>query len=131
MEYLPPDAYPLWKTRLRDGLRRPGLRRRGRGNPGPHPRRDRRRSRPWPRTSQPTQIFYDIRLEPYLIADRRAHPDLADTLQALTETTLANKRALVHGDVSPKNILAGRTARCSSTPNAPGGAIRPSTWPSA
>ena len=53
------------------------------------------------------RIFYDIRLEPYLVASARAHPDRADALHALVETTARNRRALVHGDVSPKNILIG------------------------
>lgn len=51
--------------------------------------------------------FYPIRLEPYLVATANRHPDRAAQLRALVETTLANKRALVHGDVSPKNILIG------------------------
>ena len=62
-------------------------------------------------TTQPAfptdAIFYDIRLEPYLVATGGAHPDLMDKLVALVATTQANKRALVHGDVSPKNILHG------------------------
>jgi aminoglycoside phosphotransferase (APT) family kinase protein len=53
------------------------------------------------------QIFFDIRLEPYLTATGRAHPDLAARLNELVATTRANKCALVHGDVSPKNILVG------------------------
>ena len=53
------------------------------------------------------QIFYDIRLEPYLVFTAQAHPDLADTLQTLTEITATHKLAMVHGDVSPKNILMG------------------------
>jgi aminoglycoside phosphotransferase (APT) family kinase protein len=52
-------------------------------------------------------IFRDIRLEPYLVASARAHPDRADALQALVKTTARTKRALVHGDISPKNILVG------------------------
>ena len=52
-------------------------------------------------------IFHAIRLEPYLLATARAHPDLAPQLEGLVATTQANKRALVHGDVSPKNILVG------------------------
>jgi aminoglycoside phosphotransferase (APT) family kinase protein len=52
-------------------------------------------------------IFYDIRLEPYLVATAQAHPDLAPRLEALVAATQANKHALVHGDVSPKNILCG------------------------
>lgn len=51
--------------------------------------------------------FVPIRIEPYLLATGKAHPDLASRLEAIAQTTLANKRALVHGDVSPKNILCG------------------------
>jgi aminoglycoside phosphotransferase (APT) family kinase protein len=50
-------------------------------------------------------IFFDIRLEPYLLATAQRHPDLAGLLQALVERTRREHRALVHGDVSPKNIL--------------------------
>jgi len=52
-------------------------------------------------------IFYDIRLEPYLVATAARHPDRAEALLAIVAETRATKRALVHGDVSPKNILAG------------------------
>ena len=52
-------------------------------------------------------IFFDIRLEPYLLATAARHPDLAPRLEALVKTTQANAVALVHGDVSPKNILVG------------------------
>ncbi len=51
--------------------------------------------------------FYAIRLEPYLIAAARRNPDLTLPLEALARETAATKRALVHGDVSPKNILLG------------------------
>lgn len=51
--------------------------------------------------------FYDIRLEPYLLATAQRHPDLAERLQALVAQTQLNKHTLVHGDVSPKNILIG------------------------
>ena len=51
--------------------------------------------------------FYAIRLEPYLVASARAHPELAAALEALVERTANTRLALVHGDVSPKNILLG------------------------
>jgi aminoglycoside phosphotransferase (APT) family kinase protein len=51
--------------------------------------------------------FYAIRLEPYLIAAARAHPALAGRLEALAARTAGARLALVHGDVSPKNILVG------------------------
>jgi aminoglycoside phosphotransferase (APT) family kinase protein len=52
-------------------------------------------------------IFFDIRIEPYLLATAARHPDLSGPLAALVAATQAHKLALVHGDVSPKNILIG------------------------
>lgn len=52
-------------------------------------------------------IFHAIRLEPYLEATARAHPDRADALHALVARTASTRRCLVHGDVSPKNIQIG------------------------
>jgi tRNA A-37 threonylcarbamoyl transferase component Bud32 len=52
-------------------------------------------------------IFFDIRLEPYLLATAARHADRAEALHALVDSVQANARALVHGDVSPKNILVG------------------------
>ena len=52
-------------------------------------------------------IFHAIRLEPYLLATAQAHPDRAAALEKLAETTVRTKLTLVHGDVSPKNILVG------------------------
>jgi aminoglycoside phosphotransferase (APT) family kinase protein len=51
--------------------------------------------------------FHAIRLEPYLVETARHHPALALRLNALVERTAATRRVLVHGDVSPKNILLG------------------------
>ncbi len=52
--------------------------------------------------------FYALRIEPYLVAPTRRHPDLAGTLARLAHATARTRLALVHGDVSPKNILIGR-----------------------
>jgi len=52
-------------------------------------------------------IFHAIRLEPYFLATGRRHPDLAPALERLARRTAGTKLALVHGDVSPKNILVG------------------------
>ncbi|HEY8050751.1 MAG TPA: phosphotransferase, partial [Ramlibacter sp.] len=51
--------------------------------------------------------FHAIRLEPYLVESSRVHPQLAHVLLALVERTARSRRVLVHGDVSPKNILVG------------------------
>jgi aminoglycoside phosphotransferase (APT) family kinase protein len=52
-------------------------------------------------------IFHAIRIEPYLLATARRHPDIGRQLRSLAERTATTKRAMVHGDVSPKNILIG------------------------
>ncbi len=51
--------------------------------------------------------FYAIRLEPYLEEAARQHPGLSSTLKALVKRTQHNPKVLVHGDVSPKNIMLG------------------------
>jgi aminoglycoside phosphotransferase (APT) family kinase protein len=51
--------------------------------------------------------FDAIRLEPYLAETGRVHPEFKDRMDALIARTKANKIALVHGDLSPKNILVG------------------------
>ena len=54
-----------------------------------------------------TDLFEDLRLAPFLRHAALAHPDLAERLVALADRTAASRIALVHGDVSPKNILCG------------------------
>jgi aminoglycoside phosphotransferase (APT) family kinase protein len=56
---------------------------------------------------QNTELFEDLRLAPYLRHAALAHPDLAGRLVSLANRTAAARVALVHGDVSPKNILCG------------------------
>lgn len=51
--------------------------------------------------------FHAIRLEPYLEETARVHPALAPALNNLVMRTQQTKIALVHGDLSPKNILIG------------------------
>ncbi|WP_299923403.1 aminoglycoside phosphotransferase family protein [uncultured Pelagimonas sp.] len=49
--------------------------------------------------------FYALRIEPYLVFTAQQHPNLAKDLTALADMLYASNRVLVHGDVSPKNIL--------------------------
>jgi aminoglycoside phosphotransferase (APT) family kinase protein len=53
------------------------------------------------------ETFEAIRIEPYLRATGRAHPALTNIFDELARRTAAAKFALVHGDISPKNILIG------------------------
>ena len=55
------------------------------------------------------RIFHDIRLEPYLLATATHHPRLATILADIAAQTARTKLALVHGDISPKNILVGQS----------------------
>jgi aminoglycoside phosphotransferase (APT) family kinase protein len=106
MAYLDPALYPVWKDQLRAGLADPetaaavGARlvliHRKTAGDGDVARR-----------FATDDNFYAIRLEPYLVATGRAHPDLAAALAALVDTAARTHRTLVHGDVSPKNILVG------------------------
>jgi len=106
MEYLAPEQHPVWKTQLRDGIVDPAFAAQvghligsihahtaAHGDVAAKFATD--------------HIFFPIRLEPYLAAAARAHADCAARLQALIDLTFNTKRALVHGDVSPKNILRG------------------------
>ena len=52
-------------------------------------------------------LFHALRIEPYLEATALAHADLAPQLEGLAARTAGNRIALVHGDVSPKNLLVG------------------------
>lgn len=106
MAYLAPEDHPVWKAELRDGRADPAFAAEvGRRLAAIHAATA---ADPVLAAEFPTDaIFYDIRLEPYLVATAAAHPDCAAALHALVETTRRTKRALVHGDVSPKNILVG------------------------
>lgn len=49
--------------------------------------------------------FHALRLEPYLLFTAQRHPDLTAPLTALADALHERDTALIHGDVSPKNIL--------------------------
>lgn len=106
MEYLPPENHPVWKEQLHAGQADPDFAAAvGATLVAIHAATaaDAAIAAEFPTAA----IFRAIRLDPYLLATARAHPDRAEPLQALVTATEANRRALVHGDVSPKNILAG------------------------
>jgi aminoglycoside phosphotransferase (APT) family kinase protein len=106
MEYLDPAAFPVWKAELARGrVDTEFAASVGRTVAAIHAATA--YSEPMARAFANDAVFHAIRLEPYLEAAARAHPALAASLTALSRQTLATKVALVHGDVSPKNILVG------------------------
>ena len=52
-------------------------------------------------------LFDALRLEPYFGTTAKAHPRLAARLAALREQFVNAAATVVHGDVSPKNVLVG------------------------
>jgi 5-methylthioribose kinase len=106
MAFLPPDRYPVWKGLLSEGTGTVAMAAHvgdtlGRIHAGTADNPDLRGRFPT------DELFYAIRLDPYLVTAARVHPDLADRLLALVTTTASTRRVLVHGDFSPKNILVG------------------------
>jgi aminoglycoside phosphotransferase (APT) family kinase protein len=106
MSYLPPEQYPVWKQMLLDGRTDPrtadeiggviaALHNASAGNPEVA------------RQFDTLDAFTALRLDPYLLATALRHPNLASQLHDLAGRTGRIKAALVHGDVSPKNILVG------------------------
>jgi 5-methylthioribose kinase len=106
MEFLAPEHYPVWKAQLLDGHVDIAAARQvgdlvGRLHAAS--------------TTEPdcavrfaTDANFDaLRIEPYLHTTAVAHPDLRARLIELAGTTACTHLALVHGDVSPKNILLG------------------------
>lgn len=59
------------------------------------------------RTFATDAAFHALRIEPYLLAAADKHPDLAKHLRSLAEATARTRLTLVHGDVSPKNVMVG------------------------
>jgi aminoglycoside phosphotransferase (APT) family kinase protein len=106
MQYLPEQSHPNWKTQLRHGTVDTATAR----AVGECLMRFHSMTSKSPSLASrfaTDAIFHAIRLEPYLLATARAHPALAGRLEALSRITARTKLALVHGDVSPKNILVG------------------------
>jgi aminoglycoside phosphotransferase (APT) family kinase protein len=106
MDYLAPEDHPLWKAKLLAGVVEGDFAATvGRDLAIIHARSAADPNVPGAFANDDT--FEAIRIEPYLRATGRAHPKLAARFDELAQTTLTTKRTLVHGDISPKNILQG------------------------
>ena len=106
MEWLDPQAYPVWKSLLRDGVA-DARTANAVGSALAAIHAATADDADLARTFAHDAVFHALRLEPYLEASARAHPRHAAALRDLSAITAATKRVLVHGDVSPKNILVG------------------------
>lgn len=106
MEYLDPKNYKLWKTELRDGRADAKLAAQAGmilGRIHSKTANDDAVKAHFPRAD----IFQAIRLEPYLEATAARNRDLEEQLLSLSRRTAEYSLTMIHGDVSPKNILLG------------------------
>jgi 5-methylthioribose kinase len=53
------------------------------------------------------EAFEQLRVDPYYRTVMRRRPALAEAIGGYADRMLANRRCLVHGDYSPKNVLVG------------------------
>ena len=106
MTWFDPVSHPVWKAELAAGRVDPAFAADvGRGLATAHARTA--GVEPLARRFDTEALFADLRIDPYLRHAALRHPDLAERIEAIARDTLATRRALVHGDVSPKNILVG------------------------
>ena len=106
MEYLDPQTHKLWKSELRAG--RADVEQAAQvgtllGRIHSRTVNDEAVRAQFPNAD----IFRAIRLEPYLEATAARHADLEEQLFYLSRRTAGISLAMIHGDVSPKNILLG------------------------
>ena len=106
MSYLDPETNPLWKKELRDGRVTPGFAASVGATLGKIHAATANDDIVAERFAT-DEIFHAIRIEPYLLRTAETCPDVAPRLKALARVTAETRRVLVHGDVSPKNILSG------------------------
>ena len=106
MEYLAADRYKLWKEQLRTGEVDVSFAA-AVGNMLVRIHNATAARKELAAEFPTDTIFFDIRLDPYLGQIGRVYPLLAERMAFLINTTRCHKMAVVHGDVSPKNILCG------------------------
>jgi len=106
MQWLAPEQHPVWKIQLRDGQVSPDFAAQvARQLVAIHAATAHK-----PALAERfayDRNFFELRLDPYFGASAQVHSDCAPMLQALIEQTASHRIALIHGDISPKNILAG------------------------
>jgi len=106
MNYFDPATHPCWKNLLRDGIVDPAfaacvggiIARIHRASAG---------SKALQEQFATQDFFMALRIDPYLLTAAKAHPDRAMRIREIADELAAARIALMHGDLSPKNILVG------------------------
>ncbi len=106
MAYLPPERFPCWKTLLMEGTSDANFAAAvGAALVRIHAASAGRADVAARFANQ--DLFFALRIEPYLLHTAKAHPRYASQIERLCEALARARIALMHGDVSPKNILCG------------------------
>jgi len=106
MEYLDPNTYPIWKAQLLEGVIEPQTA----GAVGTllgQIHANTAHNADIAKSFANDDIFHALRIEPYLLRTAQEWPDIAHKLEEMAINTACTKFTLVHGDISPKNILIG------------------------
>jgi len=105
MEFLKPGDFPVWKSLLRRCEVSPetisqvaGVLVRIHANTARRPELE---------SMYDNDLFHELRLAPYFLALIDAHPDMEAVLREIVASVGRNRKAMTHGDFSPKNILIG------------------------
>jgi aminoglycoside phosphotransferase (APT) family kinase protein len=106
MSYLEPEHHPVWKNQLLAKQIDPAFAR-SVGQSLGQIHRSTANSKVLAQRFPSDAEFFSLRLDPYLLATAKRHPQLQTLLQTICDQTANTPLVLVHGDISPKNILCG------------------------
>jgi aminoglycoside phosphotransferase (APT) family kinase protein len=106
MEYFPPETHPVWKAELASGRADPAFAAQvGVALARIHSETAGRDD--FARQFANGVQFHALRVDAYLLFAAARHPDVAPQIRTMAKSLGAARIALMHGDVSPKNILVG------------------------
>jgi 5-methylthioribose kinase len=106
MEFLGPETHPVWKSLLAEGKAEPSFA----GQVGEALARIHAETAgrdDIARQFKNNVQFHALRVDAYLLFTAGKHSDVASAIRAMAKNLGEARIALMHGDVSPKNILAG------------------------
>lgn len=106
MNYFDPAMYPCWKNQLRDGMIDTAFAAKV-GETIACIHGASAGSKTVREQFATDDFFMALRIDPYLLTASRAHPDRAERIREIAGELGRARIALMHGDLSPKNILAG------------------------
>lgn len=106
LAYLEPEAHPVWRDELIAGRVDPGFAS-GFGHDLARIHAATADDAAMARDFDSMDLFDALRISPFLRYVAGNRPEVAARLNAIADDLQARRVALVHGDVSPKNILCG------------------------